>query len=231
MPLASLRRIASGNETRSLTTDQPTRWPHFTGICVFFAKSFLWHDARYETTVNVAMPYCQGRVSPALDFAARLLVARVEDGKEVSRQEVTLAEDQPNKLAAHLTDLGVNVLICGAVSQPLAGWLAKAGVQVLPHVCGEADAVLIAFLRNTLDEAEFRMPGCYAGRCGWHKGRLHRRGNPWRHQTNSQSNNMTFAMTSQGPAWKTKSSSSSRTPRGCTKVATSKCWSRNTTVS
>jgi predicted Fe-Mo cluster-binding NifX family protein len=126
------------------------------------------------------MPHCQGRVSPALDFAARLLVVRVEDGKAISRQEVALAEDRPSKLAAHVTDLGVSVVICGAISQPLASWLANAGVKVFPHICGEADAVLSAFLTNTLGRPQFRMPGCCAGRCGWHQGRQRLlRGNPW----------------------------------------------------
>jgi predicted Fe-Mo cluster-binding NifX family protein len=120
--------------------------------------------------VLVAIPNSKGRVSPVLDVAARLLVVQVKDGREIARQETDLPENRPDKLAGQLADLGVKVLICGAISQPLVCWLASVGVKVLPHICGDAEKVLKAYLKNMLNQPEFRMPGCDEGHCGWHLG-------------------------------------------------------------
>jgi len=128
----------------------------------------------------LAIPNCEGWVSPVFDVAARLLVVHISKGRATGRQEATLAENRPDELAERLVKLGVNVLICGAISQPLARCLAGAGIKVLPHICGEADAVLRAYLHGALNRSEFRMPGCAAGRCGWHQGYRRRRGKQWR---------------------------------------------------
>jgi predicted Fe-Mo cluster-binding NifX family protein len=120
----------------------------------------------------VAIPNFEGRISPVLDVAARLLLIRVESGKEVAREQVAIAENRPDQLIRTCEELRVDVLICGAISQPLACWLADAGVRVVSHLCGEIETIFCAFLTDTLNRAEFRMPGCAQGRCGWqHKHR------------------------------------------------------------
>jgi predicted Fe-Mo cluster-binding NifX family protein len=126
----------------------------------------------------VAIPKFEGRISPVLDVAARLLLIRVESGKEVAREQVAIAENRPNQLIRTCGELRVDVLICGAISQPLSCWLSGAGVRIIPHVCGDIENVLRAFLTGTIDRADLRMPGCGKGRCGCqHRGRARHRGN------------------------------------------------------
>ena len=125
----------------------------------------------------IGIPNCQGRVSPVFDVASRLLVVRVKDGQEIDRREVAIAESRPEGLPAKMLELGIDVLICGAISQPLVCWLTNAGVRVIPHICGEADAVLRASLQDRLAEEEFRMPGCSEGRCGCQHRNRHRETN------------------------------------------------------
>jgi predicted Fe-Mo cluster-binding NifX family protein len=126
--------------------------------------------------MTVAMPIWDGRVSPVLDVAGRFLVVQIQNGSEISRREVLVAETQPPQLAKGIKEMGAEVLVCGAMSQSVAYWLANVGVRVWPHVCGEAEAVLHAFLTDTLEQAEFRMPGCCLGSCAWHGNRGRRRG-------------------------------------------------------
>jgi hypothetical protein len=103
-------------------------------------------------------------VSPVLDVAARLLLIRVERGVALSRSDHCLQSPRWDLLPGKLAELGVDTLICGAVSQPLACALNNQGVQVTSNVCGEVEEVLQAFLNGQLDQRRFRMPGCRAQR-------------------------------------------------------------------
>ncbi len=122
--------------------------------------------------MKIALPVWQQRVSPVLDNAARFLVVTCERGREVLRKEFVMAPVQPDQLADRLEEMGVNVLLCAAVSQPLMRSLERCSVRVHPHLCGEADVLLRAFLEGDVNRSEFRMPGCW----GWHvNGRCCRR--------------------------------------------------------
>ena len=83
---------------------------------------------------------------------------------------LTKAPDRRNQ---RLQALGVETLICGAISRPLEAMLAAGGIEVIPHVCGEAEKVLQAFLSAGLQDDQFAMPGCcgqqrrrHGGGCG-----------------------------------------------------------------
>jgi len=112
--------------------------------------------------MKVAIPVSSGRVSNAFDFARRLLVVDYEADHEVARVEVALQEDPPIGRAHRLGALGVRLLICGAISRPLAAYLVRAGIDVMPFVSGPIPEVLDGFRRGDLDSARFLMPGSTA---------------------------------------------------------------------
>jgi predicted Fe-Mo cluster-binding NifX family protein len=109
--------------------------------------------------MKLAIPVSGGRVSTAFDFSRRLLLLEYEDGREVSRAELVLEEENPLSRARRLQTLGVKVLICGAISWTLAEHLVSSGIDVIPFVGGEVEEVLIAYLAGQLDCAQFLMPG------------------------------------------------------------------------
>lgn len=116
-----------------------------------------------------------GRVSPVLDVAQRLLVVDVGDDAAAARHEVSLSGGSLAGRVKHIRAAGVEVLICGAVSWPLEAALAAAGVRVVPQVCGNVDDVLGAYLTGRLTQTAFLMPGCcgrrrYRGRRGGGRG-------------------------------------------------------------
>ena len=117
----------------------------------------------------IAIPNCQGRVSPVFDVAARLVLVRLKGEAEVDRREIVLFERQPEGMLHSLRELGVELVVCGAISQGLLAALEKAGIRVVPQVCGELEAVITAFRRGTLGQREFAMPGCCGRR--WEAGR------------------------------------------------------------
>lgn len=111
--------------------------------------------------MTVAIPIWQQRVSPVLDAAARLLVVRQRRGRPAERREVTLGVLTPEALARSLAELGVRVLLCGAVSEGLRRAIEAHGIRVVSDLCGEVEAVLRAFAEGTLRREEFQMPGCW----------------------------------------------------------------------
>jgi predicted Fe-Mo cluster-binding NifX family protein len=62
-----------------------------------------------------------------------------------------------------LLRLGVHVLICGAISQPLASMLAASNIEVIPFVSGTLDQVLDAYFSGRVSEPQFLQPGCRPG--------------------------------------------------------------------
>lgn len=123
----------------------------------------------FQETMRIAIPQWQGRVSPVFDVAGSLLVVDFEDGREVRREEMGLAQTDALSRAAELARLGADVLICGAVSAPLEARLAAAGVQVIGFVCGSVEDILAGFATGELASPAFLMPGCRGRR--WRQGR------------------------------------------------------------
>ncbi|MCK4661133.1 MAG: NifB/NifX family molybdenum-iron cluster-binding protein [Phycisphaerae bacterium] len=109
-------------------------------------------------------------MSPVFDVAKRLLVVTLEGDREISREEAAIEETQLMARAKHVTQLGVDVLICGAISMPLEAMLVSAGVRVIPHTCGTVEEIIQAFASGRLTDETFLMPGC----CGRRRRFRHR---------------------------------------------------------
>lgn len=123
--------------------------------------------------MKVAVPVWQGRVSPVFDVAGQLLVVELAGGVETSRRECRLPDAEPEQRAVQLSELQVETLICGAISQALESLLTENGIKVFGRVCGTVDEVLNAFASGTLGQPRFAMPGCcgqarrrFRGGCG-----------------------------------------------------------------
>ena len=110
--------------------------------------------------MKVAITNHDGRVSPVFDVARRLVLVDMEQGREATRKEDVLDQVNPAARVQRIAKMGVDVLICGAISRPLQDMLTSSGVQVTPWVCGSVEEVLQAFLCGRLSDASFLMPGC-----------------------------------------------------------------------
>lgn len=94
------------------------------------------------------------------DVAARLLVADTEDGTIRDRRTVSLSVGEMHARARQVAELGVQALICGAISWPLEQALSSVGVEVIPQTCGDVEKILDAFVAGRLGQNAFLMPGC-----------------------------------------------------------------------
>jgi predicted Fe-Mo cluster-binding NifX family protein len=114
--------------------------------------------------MRIAIANWNDRVSPVLDSAASLTViehgAEGETGRRILRLEGTGVWSRAGQIGA----LGLDVLICGAVSQPLYDLLASGGFEIVAFVAGDVDHVVAAFLCGELPDRALALPGC---RCRW----------------------------------------------------------------
>jgi len=124
--------------------------------------------------IRISIPIWSERVSPVFDVAKRLLIVDVGSTGEAGRREEYVSETDILSKARRVTELGVDVLICGAISRPLEVLLASAGIHVISYTCGLAEDVLHAFIAGRLNESRFSMPGC-CGRRRQFQGRYGRK--------------------------------------------------------
>jgi len=110
--------------------------------------------------MRAAIPIAHGRISPVFDVASCLLLVDIEKEREVRRAEQILEEPELAARARRVAELGADVLICGAISQPLEAMLLSTGVEVIPQTCGPVEDVLRAFISGQLTEQAFVIPGC-----------------------------------------------------------------------
>jgi len=130
-------------------------------------------------TIKIAIPLWQGNVSTVFDFAAHLLLIDIEGQKEIKRYEIVLHEEPIQQRVSRLKSHSVDVLICGAISRPLAFMIAGAGIKILSYVTGPIEEILNAYLEGQLTKQQFLMPGCWPGARKGFRGRGHGHGRGW----------------------------------------------------
>ncbi|MFZ5981374.1 MAG: NifB/NifX family molybdenum-iron cluster-binding protein, partial [Candidatus Zixiibacteriota bacterium] len=62
------------------------------------------------------------------------------------------------------SELGIDILICGAVSQLFEQRLTAAGIKISPWFRGGIDEIIAAHTSGRLQSENFFMPGCHRGR-------------------------------------------------------------------
>lgn len=94
-----------------------------------------------------------------LDVSDRLLLIDIENGRELKREDKMLNCLGPFERAREVCHLGVQVLLCGAVSRPLETALISTGICVIGFICGGLEEVLSAYIKGRLADKCFQMPG------------------------------------------------------------------------
>jgi predicted Fe-Mo cluster-binding NifX family protein len=110
--------------------------------------------------VKVAIPVWDGRVSPVMDTARRLIIVEIVDGREVSREIVEIPQTDISHSARFISGLGIDDLVCGAVSHQFEQMLTASGIRTRPWFCGDVDDIIAAHSNGTLQNSGFFSPGC-----------------------------------------------------------------------
>jgi predicted Fe-Mo cluster-binding NifX family protein len=111
--------------------------------------------------MKIAIPVWEGKVSPVFDTASRLLILQIEDKKETSRIETYFEESDLTRRCLRIQAMGVDILICGAISGHFYRMLVSDDMEVIPWISGTTEDVLDAYLNGSLFDSKFLMPGCH----------------------------------------------------------------------
>ncbi len=111
-------------------------------------------------TTTAALTVWDGRISPVFDVSREVIVLTVQRGAVTARQRESLAAPTPALRVARLVGLGIDTLVCGAISEPLRQALEARGIRILGFVAGEVDEVVAAFVAGSLPTPALSMPGC-----------------------------------------------------------------------
>lgn len=110
--------------------------------------------------MKIAIPVCGNRVSTVFDAADELLIIDNTMGVEPEPSRALWREDTLIARTTRIRELGVQVLICGALSGAVERMLEAAGIRVIPFIRGTVDEVFDAFCRGNLKGKRFFLPGC-----------------------------------------------------------------------
>lgn len=113
----------------------------------------------------IAIANWQGCISPVFDVSDRLCLIEIANGGEVRRENILLKYRDPFGRAREMAKIGIELLICGAVSYVLETALISVGIRVAGFICGDLETVVGAFLQGQLTDNRFQMPG----NCGKHR--------------------------------------------------------------
>ena len=113
--------------------------------------------------MKVALTVWGGRVAPVFDVSREVTVLTIQDAVMGAPRRVRIEVPTPELRVERLAALGIDTLVCGAISAPLQRDLANRGVRVIGFVAGDADEVLRALAGGALPAPEFVMPGCGDG--------------------------------------------------------------------
>ena len=110
--------------------------------------------------MKIAISVCGNRVSTVFDAADELLMIDNTPGVSPEPSRAFWKENSLIGKTTQIRELGVQVLICGALSGAVARMLEAAGVQVIPFIRGTVDEVFDAFCNGKLKGSHFFLPGC-----------------------------------------------------------------------
>jgi len=110
--------------------------------------------------MKAAFTVWNDRIAPVFDVTHRIHLVESVAGMIVSRSDVVLIDAEPSLKARQLLDLGVDVLVCGAISRSAQRMVTAYGIDLMAFIHGDLQTVIEAWCSQRLTGDGFRMPGC-----------------------------------------------------------------------
>lgn len=110
--------------------------------------------------MKTAFAYWENRIAPVFDTARDLLLVESEEERITREERLPLADEPPLARTLRLVELGVETLVCGAISRALQEMLLAYGIRVQGFVAGDLHEVVRAWLEGKMNQEVFAMPGC-----------------------------------------------------------------------
>lgn len=128
---------------------------------------------RFINSLKIGFSSYGNNVAATFDFCDEIVVFECENGGVIDKRNHVLKEMCIPLRAEKIRELGVDILICGAISNTSLLMLNYQMINVLPGIAGNMEAVLNEFLQGDGRLSGYRLPG-FSGRAGgnrWQRGR------------------------------------------------------------
>jgi len=100
--------------------------------------------------VRVAIPLFGTRVSPRCLYSNTMLLAQVADGAITSQRTVETSGMSEDERLVQLTDLEIDVFVCGAIDEDFLERVESYGIRVIRNVAAETHEILSALIDGSL---------------------------------------------------------------------------------
>jgi len=101
--------------------------------------------------MRIAIPLAQGQVAPHVGHCKSYMIANVEDGKVVKKEEVANPGHGPGgPPPVFIANLGVKLVLAWGIPEHAREMFKRGGVDYIVGCNGDADQVLADFLAGTL---------------------------------------------------------------------------------
>lgn len=110
--------------------------------------------------MKVALTVWEDRISPVFDSAHILLIAEIKDAEVITRHNKAFKPEMTSHLTEMLINFGIEVVICGAISEIPANIIEASGLTLIPFIAGNVEEVLESYAKGIQIVPTFLMPGC-----------------------------------------------------------------------
>lgn len=101
--------------------------------------------------MKIAVTYADGNIFQHFGHTEQFKVYEAENGQIISAQVISTNGSGHGALAVLLSDLQVDILICGGIGAGAQNALAQAGIKLYGGVAGSADEAVAALLAGKLE--------------------------------------------------------------------------------
>ncbi len=109
--------------------------------------------------MKLAIPYWNDWISPVLDEAYHFRVIELREDDIADDRAYDLSGKSKFERVQYLRSLGVEMILCGAVSNGYMQVILLSGIRVIPWLRGRIDTILGVFINGELSTG-YLMPGC-----------------------------------------------------------------------
>lgn len=110
--------------------------------------------------MKTAISISGNRLAPLFDVAQSLLVLDWQEGVVLARHE-WLGQGSPLSILTDLKAMGVQQLVCGAISRPVQELAQFLQIDCKGFLTGELNEIINALIGGQLDQERWAMPGCH----------------------------------------------------------------------
>lgn len=104
------------------------------------------------------------RIAPVFDVAREIRLVEAESGRIVRERDEKLPANSGSETGRCLIGLGVDTLVCGAISRLMLSQIAAYDIRVVSFVAGDLCEIIQAWLSGDFRKEAFTMPGCRGDR-------------------------------------------------------------------